>query len=101
MSTMGLKKQNLKVTDDAMRTIISEYTMESGVRGLKKKLETLCRQAAVKLVKGEQKSITVGVKRLKEFWDVSSYITMCVCRKHSRGGNRTGMDQRRRRNPLY
>ena len=41
--------------------------MESGVRGLKKKLETLCRQAAVKLVKGEQKSITVGVKRLKEF----------------------------------
>ena len=67
MSTMGLKKQNLKVTDDAMRAIISEYTMESGVRGLKKKLETLCRQAAVKLVKGEQKSITVGVKRLKEF----------------------------------
>ena len=67
MSTMGLKKQNLKVTDDAMREIISEYTMESGVRGLKKKLETLCRQAAVKLVKGEQKSITVGVKRLKEF----------------------------------
>lgn len=38
MSTMGLKKQNLKVTDDAMRAIISEYTMESGVRGLKKKL---------------------------------------------------------------
>lgn len=67
MSAMGLKKQNLKVTDDAMREIISEYTMESGVRGLKKKLETLCRQAAVKLVKGEQKSITVGVKRLKEF----------------------------------
>ena len=67
MSVMGLKKQNLKVTDDAMREIINEYTMESGVRGLKKQMETLCRQAAVKLVKGEQKSITVGVKRLKEF----------------------------------
>ena len=59
--------QNLKVTDDAMREIINEYTMESGVRGLKKQMETLCRQAAVKLVKGEQKSISVGVKRLKEF----------------------------------
>ncbi len=67
MSVMGLKKQNLKVTDDAMREIINEYTMESGVRGLKKQMETLCRQAAVKLVKGEQKSISVGVKRLKEF----------------------------------
>ena len=67
MSVMGVKKQNLKVTDDAMREIINEYTMESGVRGLKKQMETLCRQAAVKLVKGEQKSISVGVKRLKEF----------------------------------
>lgn len=67
MSVMGLKKQNLKVTDDAMWEIINEYTMESGVRGLKKQMETLCRQAAVKLVKGEQKSISVGVKRLKEF----------------------------------
>ena len=67
MSVMGLKKQNLKVTDDAMREIINEYTMESGVRGLKKQMETLCRQAAVKMVKGEQKSISVGVKRLKEF----------------------------------
>lgn len=45
MSVMGLKKQNLKVTDDAMREIINEYTMESGVRGLKKQMETLCRQA--------------------------------------------------------
>lgn len=69
MKSMGIKSQNLKITDDAIRTLIQDYTMESGVRGLKKQLNTLCRFAAVKLVKGEQKSLTVSPKRLREFLD--------------------------------
>lgn len=69
MKKMGIKNQNLKATDEALQTLIHDYTMESGVRGLKKQLETLCRYAAVKLVKGEQKSITVSPKRLQEFLD--------------------------------
>lgn len=69
MKKMGIKNQNLKVTENALQTLIHDYTMESGVRGLKKQLETLCRYAAVKLVKGEQKSITVSPKRLQEFLD--------------------------------
>lgn len=69
MKTMGIKAQNLKVTDEAIEKIISDYTMESGVRGLKKQLDTLCRFAAVKLVKGEQKSLTVSPRRLQEFLD--------------------------------
>ena len=67
MCAMGIKSQVLKVTDDAMKKIIDEYTMEAGVRGLKKQMDILCRHAAVKLVKGEQKSITVGVKRVADF----------------------------------
>lgn len=67
MKSMGIKSQNLKVTDDAIRRIIEDYTAEAGVRGLKKELSTLCRFAAVRLVKGEQKSITVSAKRIEEF----------------------------------
>ena len=67
MKSMGIKAQNLKVTDDAIRRIIEEYTAESGVRGLKKQMDILCRTAAVKLVKGEQKSITVSERRVPEF----------------------------------
>lgn len=67
MKQMGIRSQNLKVTDGALRRIISGYTAESGVRGLKKELDQLCRYAAVKLVKGEQKSITVSEKRLEQF----------------------------------
>lgn len=67
MKGMGIKAQNLRVTDGALRRIIEEYTAEAGVRGLKKQMDVLCRYAAVKLVKGEQKSITVSEKRLPEF----------------------------------
>ena len=69
MQAMGLKNRNLKVTDEALREIIADYTQESGVRGLKKRLDTLCRAAAVMLVRGDRKSITVSPKRLREFLD--------------------------------
>lgn len=69
MKSMGIRPENLNVTDETIRTIISDYTMESGVRGLKSRLDTLCRFAAVKLVQGEEGSITVHPEQLKEFLD--------------------------------
>ena len=67
MQTMGIPAQGLKVSDKAIARIISEYTAEAGVRGLKKQLDALCRYAAVQLVKGEEKSISVSAKRIPEF----------------------------------
>ena len=67
MKAMGLKSQELKLTDEALHAIITGYTAESGVRGLKRQMDVLCRHAAVKLVKGEQKSFRVSEKRLEEF----------------------------------
>lgn len=48
---MGIPADRLELSDDVIRTIISDYTQEAGVRGLKKRLDTLCRVAAVELVK--------------------------------------------------
>ena len=50
-AAMGIQKGMLKISDSALHRIIDEYTMESGVRDLKKNIETLCRTAAVQLVK--------------------------------------------------
>lgn len=69
MKQAGLRASALRISDDTLRSLISDYTMEAGVRGLKKQLDTLCRATAVKLVKGEQKSLTVTVKRLPELLD--------------------------------
>ncbi len=70
MESAGLKKKNIKVTDKAIYKIISDYTAEAGVRGLKKRLDTLCRAVAVMLVKGEVKSMSVGPKKLRELLDL-------------------------------
>ena len=51
MDVMGIQKKMLKITDGALRKVIEDYTMESGVRGLKKQIDMLCRSAAVRLVK--------------------------------------------------
>lgn len=67
MKDNGIKSSRLKITDKALKKIIAEYTAEAGVRGLKNQIGTLCRQAAVRLVRSEQKSVSVGEKKLKEF----------------------------------
>lgn len=69
LDSAGIKKANLKLSDKAYHKLIADYTMEAGVRGLKKRLDTLCRQAAVKLVRGESDKISVTDKNLKEYLD--------------------------------
>ncbi len=49
----GINEDQLEVGDDTIRAVISGYTMESGVRGLKKQMDTLCRYAAVEIVKNQ------------------------------------------------
>ncbi|MBD7911193.1 endopeptidase La [Clostridium cibarium] len=46
----GLADTQLVIEDEGLRRIISEYTLEAGVRGLKKQLATLARVAAEKIV---------------------------------------------------
>jgi len=49
MEAMGIAAGQMSVTDDALETLISEYTMEGGVRGLRKRIDGLCRSLAVKV----------------------------------------------------
>ena len=66
MKSAGLKKNQLRVADDAIDGMIEGYTAESGVRGLRRCLDEVCRSAAVRIVRGECKSLTVSRKRLKD-----------------------------------
>lgn len=64
---MGITPKMLKLTDGALRRMINEYTMESGVRDLKKLIDTLCRTAAVRLVKNEGTALTVTKTNLPDY----------------------------------
>lgn len=71
----GLKKSQLRVTDDAIREIISCYTRESGVRNLERAFGEICRKAAMQIVSQETpKKLTVTGTNLEEFLGVRKYL---------------------------
>ena len=59
LKNVGLAEGDVALTDDVLDTIISDYTREGGVRGLKKRLDTLCRIAAVKYIQAEETAASV------------------------------------------
>ncbi|HBT91671.1 MAG TPA: endopeptidase La, partial [Ruminococcaceae bacterium] len=67
MEENGLKDGDVKIGDDTLRAIISDYTMEAGVRGLKKQLNVIARTAAEKIVSGTApKSFAVRPEDLED-----------------------------------
>ncbi|AAK78436.1 ATP-dependent Lon protease [Clostridium acetobutylicum] len=53
ISEHGLEEKQLQVADSILEKLISDYTLEAGVRGLKKQLAKLARAASEKIVLGE------------------------------------------------
>ena len=71
----GLKKTQLRITDDAIREVISCYTRESGVRNLERCFGEICRKAAMKVIEQETpKRITVTGSNLEVFLGVRKYL---------------------------
>ena len=69
----GLTKAKFKLSDDALRTLIRGYTRESGVRILERQIGALCRKAAMRLVTGTVKSVSVTEKNLEELLGIPRY----------------------------
>ena len=73
MKEHGLKKTQLRLSDDAIRQIISGYTRESGVRLLERQLGKVCRKTAMRLVDGGEKRVNVTPDSLRELLGVVRY----------------------------
>ena len=69
----GLKKGTLRVGDDVLRAIIRDYTRESGVRQLERRLAAVCRKADMRLLEGTVKRITVTEKELPKLLDCQPF----------------------------
>ncbi len=70
----GIKKTQLKVSDDAIREIIRCYTRESGVRNLERCIAQLCRKADMRLLEEGTKKVTVTGGELELFLGVRKYL---------------------------
>lgn len=70
MKQIGLTKKQIGFTSSGIKNIIKDYTMESGVRGLKRIIEHLCRESALKIVTGEENKIEITNKNYSEYIDI-------------------------------
>lgn len=69
----GIKKEQLKITDGAIRAIISDYTREAGVRILERKINTICRKTALEIVKDAEYKKSVKQADLKDLLGTPKY----------------------------
>jgi ATP-dependent Lon protease len=74
MEQAGLNEKNIKFTDEAITTLIRNYTREAGVRNLEREIGNICRKIARKVVKeGANYTITVTAENVNDFLGVLKF----------------------------
>ena len=75
ISKHGLKKSQLRITDEGIREIIQCYTRESGVRNLERSFAEICRKTAMQLLADENcKRVQVNDKNMEQFLGVRRFL---------------------------
>ena len=70
MEDVGINKKQLQISDEVLGKIISDYTREAGVRGLRKRMDMLCRGVAVEIVRNNKKRVKVTEDNVRELLDM-------------------------------
>lgn len=86
----GLKDE-LRITDGALSRMIDGYTMEAGVRSLERTIGTVCRKAAVRIARGDEKEITVNARNLESFLGAKRFLRETEMREENEIGAATGL----------
>ncbi len=69
----GLKDGSLIISENAVNKIISEFTLEAGVRELERKIAKICRKAAKLVIDEPEKTVKVNSGNLNSFLGVEEY----------------------------
>lgn len=69
----GLKKEQITISDSALKGIISKYTKEAGVRALERKIGEICRKAAREILEKNEKRISVTSRNLTRYLGNGKY----------------------------
>src|SRR5437588_3300774 len=74
MEQAGLNEKNVKFTDEAIVSLIRNYTREAGVRNLEREIGNVCRKIARKVVKeGANYAVTVSGENVNDFLGVIKF----------------------------
>ncbi len=70
----GLTDADLKITDVALRRIISDYTREAGLRNLEREIAAICRKVARRRAEGLRSATTIDPKRVSDLLGPSRFF---------------------------
>lgn len=73
LSEYGLKNSQFKVTNEVLKSVISEYTKESGVRQLERVVAKLMRKSIQKILNEKVNSVTITENIVKEWMGNTKY----------------------------
>ena len=91
MKNNGLKREELSVTEEAVRDVVRYYTREAGVRSLEREISKVCRKVVKQLVlKSRNSKIVVNAKNLDKFLGVRKY-SFGMAEKENQVGQVTGL----------
>ncbi len=62
----GLHSEEVKFSGEALKTIINQYTRESGVRNLERKIGAICRKVGTHIAEGKKQTATINSKAVRE-----------------------------------
>ncbi len=74
ISENGLKADQIEITDEALKTVVSQYTREAGLRNLERQVATLCRKTARLVAEGKTEKTIVNKEQTHKFLGPAPYI---------------------------
>ncbi len=87
----GLNKEELQISESALRDVVRYYSREAGVRSLEREISKICRKVVKILVtKSRDKRISVIAKNLDKFLGVRKY-SFGMAEKQNQVGQVTGL----------
>ncbi|MBD5800882.1 Lon protease [Azoarcus sp. Aa7] len=91
MKNNGLKRDELSVTDEALRDVCRYYTREAGVRSMEREISKICRKVVKSLVlKKRTSKVVVNAKNLDKYLGVRKY-SFGMAEKENQIGQVTGL----------
>jgi ATP-dependent Lon protease len=81
----GLRKREIKFSNESICLLIESYTREAGVRNLERQLANVCRKAAREITSSTRKSINVTPKKVYEYLGPNKFISEVAERSQQPG----------------
>ena len=86
----GLIRRSITISPKAMESIVTEHTLEAGLRELERKLDAVCRKIARKIAEGKKGKFTITRQNLTRYLGPPQYLTE-LDQEESQVGLATGL----------